>query len=230
MDLRKAMPYLLVIQLLIMLVLVSQVFSLNAAITGNTIAEINTGTNTDTNTAGNLELSDKTGGIDITGDPYLGGDPEEVNVVIIEFSDFECPYCSRGLETVHDLADIYGDKISIVFKDFPLSFHQYAQVASEAAECADEQDMFWEYHDGLFANQALFSDDYFYTLADELGLDSGDFTECLSSGAMASEVRTDYGHGVTAGVRGTPAFFVNGELVSGAQPASSFASLIDPYL
>ena len=228
MDLRKAMPYLLVIQLVLMIILVGQVFSLNSAITGNTIADINTGT--DTTTAGNLELSDKTAGIDITGDPYLGGDPEEVNVVIIEFSDFECSYCARGLETVHDLIDIYGDEISIVFKDFPLSFHQYAQVASEAAECADEQDMFWEYHDELFSNQDLFSDDYFYTLADELGLDSDDFTECLSSGTMGSEVRTDYGHGVTAGVRGTPAFFVNGELVSGAQPATSFASLIDPYL
>ena len=103
-------------------------------------------------------------------------------------------------------------------------------ITSEAAECADEQDMFWEYHDGLFENQDKFSDEYFYTLAEELGLDTEDFTECLSSGAMTSEVRTDYGHGVTAGVRGTPAFFVNGELVSGAQPASSFASMIDPYL
>lgn len=225
MDLRKATPYILIIQLVLVVVLLLQMNTISGTlneITGDVVVE-NTGT------AGTVDV-DIDSDINIDGDPYMGANPEDAKVIIVEFSDFECPYCQRGAEVIGQVMENYGDEVTLVFKDFPLSFHQYAQTSAEAAECAHEQDMFWEYHDMLFANQDYIDPDYLITIAEEIGLDVDDFTECMDSGAMTSEVRTDYGHGVTAGVRGTPGFFINGELISGAQPYETFEAAILQYL
>jgi protein-disulfide isomerase len=166
---------------------------------------------------------------DLDGSPVLG-DLDKAKVIILEFSDFECPYCNAGHSVMNELYDTYGDDIAIVFKHFPLSFHEHAQKASEASMCANDQDMFWEYHDELFENQASFSDSYFVTLAEELDLDMDDFNDCLDSGKYYDKVQEDFNYGVENGITGTPGFIVNGELVKGAQPASTFATYIDGWL
>lgn len=128
-----------------------------------------------------------------------------------------------------------------VFRDFPLSFHQYAEKAAEAAECADDQGKYWEYHDLLFENQTALSQtltseglegvlSIFKSYAADLGLDTATFDDCLDSGKQTSEVQKDIQDGQTYGVGGTPAFFINGQLVSGAQPFSVFQQVIDAAL
>ena len=116
-------------------------------------------------------------------------------------------------------------------RDFPLnSIHPFAQKAAEASECADDQGNFWEYHDLLYANQSAIDVDSLKGYAAELGLDTGTFNECLDSGEQSSEVEKDTEDGRASGVSGTPAFFINGQLVSGAQPFSVFQQIIDAAL
>ena len=228
MDLRKATPYILIIQLVLVVILLLQMNAISgslAEITGDVVIDGDSDGIGDTGGS-----ADTITDINIDGDPYMGANPNDAKVVIVEFSDFQCPYCQRGAEVIAEIMADYGDEVSLVFKDFPLSFHQYAQTAAEAAECAHEQDMFWEYHDMLFANQDSISPEFLTTAAEQIGLDVDDFTSCMDSGATTSEVRTDYGHGVSAGVRGTPGFFINGELVSGAQPYETFEAAILQYL
>jgi protein-disulfide isomerase len=110
------------------------------------------------------------------------------------------------------------------------SIHQYAQKAAEATECADEQGKFWEYHDLVFANQSAIDVDSLKGYAGQLGLDTGTFDECLDSGEQNSEVEKDLEDARASGASGTPAFFINGELVSGAQPFSAFQEIIDAAL
>ena len=229
MDLRKLTPYILIIQLVIVVILLLQMNAISgslAEITGDVV--IDTGDSGDT--AGAVDTADSVVEVNIDGDPYMGADPDDAKVIIVEFSDFQCPYCQRGAEVIAEVMADYGDEVSLVFKDFPLSSHEYAQTSAEAAECAHNQDMFWEYHDLLFANQNSISPAYLSAAAEELGLDMDEFESCMDSGATTSEVRTDYGHGVSAGVRGTPGFFINGVLVSGAQPYEVFEGEILQYL
>ena len=116
-------------------------------------------------------------------------------------------------------------------RDFPLnSIHPFAQKAAEATECADEQGKFWEYHDVVFANQSTIDVDSLKGYAAELGLDTGTFDDCLDEGKQSSEVEKDLEDGRASGVTGTPAFFINGQLVSGAQPFSVFQQIIDAAL
>ncbi len=166
--------------------------------------------------------------VSVDDDPWIGG--KRADVVIVAFSDFECPFCSRAASTMAELADEYGDDIKIVFRDFPLSFHANAHIAAEASECAHEQDMFWEMHDMIFANQDALDSDSLKSYAEEIGLDTDDFNECLDSGEMSDEVDADFADGASYGVQGTPAFFINGELISGAQPIENFRAIIDKYL
>jgi len=168
---------------------------------------------------------------DIDGSPVLGN-INKAKVIIVEFTDFQCPYCSRGHDTLNTIINKYGDDIAVVYKSFPLSFHQYAQTAAEASMCAYDQDeeMFWEYYDTLFANQASFSDSYFSTVAEQLGLDVNDFNSCLESGKYTAKVQEDFNYGAELGVTGTPAFFVNGELIVGAQPESVFDAEIEKWI
>jgi protein-disulfide isomerase len=163
-------------------------------------------------------------------DPAQG--PEDAAVTVIEFSDFQCPYCARFYsETLTQIIENYGDRIRFVYRDFPLtSLHANALKAAEASECADDQGKYWEYHDLLFQNQAALDVDSLKSYATSLGLDTAAFNECLDSDTHKDEVRKDLEDGVAAGVQGTPAFFINGQLVSGAQPYANFQSAIETAL
>jgi protein-disulfide isomerase len=126
--------------------------------------------------------------------------------------------------------DTYGDKIRLVFRDFPLPFHDNAHIASEAAQCAHEQGKFWDYHDKLFENQRALGADNLKTYATDIGLDGEAFNACFDSGRFKSRVDQDYQYGQTVGVTGTPAFFINGRFLSGAQPFEAFKAIIDEEL
>jgi protein-disulfide isomerase len=174
-------------------------------------------------------------------DPSWG--PADAPVTVIEFSDFQCPFCSRFWnQTLPQIKQEYQDKVRFVYRDFPLSsIHPWAEKAAEAAECADDQDKFWEYHDLIFANQAALGQQLntegldgvlatFKSYAADLGLDTAPFNDCLDSGKYTSEVQKDLQDGQSYGVTGTPAFFINGQLVSGAQPFANFKTVIDAAL
>jgi protein-disulfide isomerase len=151
-------------------------------------------------------------------------------VQIVEFSDFQCPFCSRVVPTMAQIQQAYGDKVSIVFRDFPLPMHQQATPAAEAAKCANAQGKFWEYHDKLFENTRALANDNLKQYAKDLGLDAAAFDKCFDSGQFKDAVQKDYQEGQKFGVRGTPAFFVNGRFVSGAQPFDAFKLIIDEEL
>jgi protein-disulfide isomerase len=128
------------------------------------------------------------------------------------------------------IAETYGDKVQIVFRDFPLSFHDRAQATAEAAQCANAQGKFWEYHDEVFANQKSLDDASLKQYAANVGLDTASFNTCLDSGQFKNDVAQDFAEGQRFGVRGTPAFFVNGRFLSGNQPYENLAKVIDEEL
>ncbi len=162
-------------------------------------------------------------------DPTRG--PKDATVTIIEFSDYECPFCGRFYEeSLPALLKEYGNKVRFVWKDFPLPMHGNAPKASEAAHCAGEQGKYWEYHDVLFQNQRALSIDSLKEYAQRLNLDTGDFESCLSSGKFGKKIKDDMNVARGLGVNGTPTFFVNGERVVGAQPVEEFRRRIDAIL
>ncbi|MFH1834859.1 MAG: thioredoxin domain-containing protein [Methanobacteriota archaeon] len=148
-------------------------------------------------------------------------------VTIVEYSDFQCPYCSRVVPTVKKIEETYGEDVEVVFKHFPLAFHSYAKKAAEASECARDQGKFWEYHDKLFENQNKLDKDSLKKYAGELGLDANTFNKCLDSGTKTALVENNFEEGKSLGVTGTPSFFINGQKVVGAQPYEKFAEIID---
>ena len=169
--------------------------------------------------------------VSVDDDPVEGS--ENAPVTLIEFSDFECPFCGRFFQqTLPQIEENYikTGKVRHVFRDFPLTFHQYAQKAAEASECADEQGKFWEYHDKLFENQNALDTGSLKQYAKDLGLDTAKFNSCLDSGKMTSEVQKDFSDGAQSGVSGTPTFFINGIQIVGAQPYSAFEQLIEQEL
>lgn len=152
-------------------------------------------------------------------------------ITIEEFSDFECPFCSRALPTINQLKAEYAGKINIVYKHFPLAqIHPNAAKAAEASECAKDQGKFWEMHDKMFENQKALGVTDLKRYAKELGMDSGKFDSCLDSGVKKSIVDKDQQEGITKGVSGTPTFFINGQKLVGAQPFESFKPVIDSIL
>lgn len=151
-------------------------------------------------------------------------------VTVVEFSDFQCPYCVRARPTVNRVRETYGDKVRWVFRHFPLDFHAQAEKAGEGAACAGEQGKFWEMHDLLWANTAKLQAADLKAHAATLGLDGPKFGECLDSGRYAGLVAADLEAGQGYGVSGTPAFFVNGRPLVGAQPFDAFAQVIDDEL
>ncbi len=164
-------------------------------------------------------------------DPVLGN--EDAPVTIIEWSDFQCPFCARfHTQTFSQIEEQYikTGKVRFVYRDYPLPFHSNAQKAAEAGQCAHEQGKFWEMHDKIFANQGSMSVSNYKKWADELGLDTGEFKDCLDSGKTAEETAKDLREGSGAGISGTPGFLVNGRLVSGAQPFSAFQAAIEAAL
>jgi len=162
------------------------------------------------------------------GRPSRGGGTN-APVTIIAFSDYECPFCKRAEGSVSKVMSTYGDKVRYVHRDFPLPFHEHARPAAEAARCAEAQGKFWEYHDKLFASQDL-SPDKLKELATQLGLDRSKFDECLAKQPYDAGIEKDIADGAEVGVSGTPAFFINGRLLSGAQPFEKFKEVIDEEL
>src|SRR6266496_2107167 len=151
-------------------------------------------------------------------------------ITIVEFSDFQCPYCSRAEETVTKVLKAYDGKVRVVYRDYPLPFHPQAEKAAEAAHCAGDQGKYWEMHSKLFANQKALEPPALKGYAKDLKLDQGKFDKCLDSGDKAKVVETNKKAGEKVGVTGTPAFFVNGYQLSGAQPFEKFKSIIDQEL
>lgn len=156
--------------------------------------------------------------------------PKDAKVTIVEFSDFQCPYCSKGRAVMEQVVQKYGNKVRLVFRDYPLPSHKKAQKAAEAGQCAHVQGKFWPMHDWMFDHQGNLDVDSLKQAARTLGLDSGTFDKCLDSGAMAGVVTASLQAGEEAGVKGTPAFFVNGLFISGAQPLDVFVEKIDAEL
>jgi protein-disulfide isomerase len=151
-------------------------------------------------------------------------------ITIVEFSDFQCPFCSRAETTVNEVMKAYDGKVKLVYRDYPLPFHAQAQKAAEAAHCAEDQGKYWEMHEKLFANQQALQPTALKGYAKDLGLDTAKFDKCLDSGAKAEIVETNRKAGEKVGVTGTPAFFINGYSLSGAQPLSEFKTIIDSEL
>ncbi len=164
---------------------------------------------------------------EVTEDNHVRGE-FKAPITFVEFSDFECPFCERHYPTLKKILSDNAGKVRLVYKHFPLSFHADAQKAAEASECADEQGKFWEYHDKLFDNQpGGYSIAKFKQWADDLNLNTAPFNDCLDSGKYAQKVQADFDEGQRKGVNGTPATFVNGQLVSGALPYEAFQQIID---
>lgn len=156
--------------------------------------------------------------------------PDGAPIELIEFSDFQCPYCQRANPTVAQVLSTYGDRIRFVYRHYPLPNHPNARPAAEAAACAGEQGKFWPYHDKLFANASRLGDPDLKQHAAELGLDAAKFNACVDTHKYKPQVDADLRAGAEAGVNGTPAFFINGRPVSGAQPFDVFRRIIDEEL
>lgn len=156
--------------------------------------------------------------------------PDGAPITIVEFSDFECPFCSRVNPTLAQVQETYGDKVRIVFRQYPLPIHANAQKAAEASLCAHDQGKFWEMHDVMFAGQRELSVDQLKAKASQIGLDTDQFNQCLDSNQHADAVQADLKAGAEAGVQGTPAMFINGISVSGAVPYEQVSEIIDDEL
>ncbi|HVO42393.1 MAG TPA: DsbA family protein [Aggregatilineales bacterium] len=157
--------------------------------------------------------------------------PADAKVTVVEFSDFQCPYCELFYQQTYPLLKKnYGDKIRFVFRNFPLPTHQNAMPAALAAECANEQGKFWDYHDVLFSNQNDLTRDGFLRYADQVGIaDKTKFTQCYDSQKYLSKIQTDMNAGEGYFVAGTPTFYINGVFVEGAQPYSVMQEVIEYY-
>jgi protein-disulfide isomerase len=162
-------------------------------------------------------------------DPSKG--PANAPVTIVEFSDFQCPFCSRVEPTLKNLEQRYGDKIRLVFRDLPLtSIHPNAAKAAEASQCAHEQGKYWAMHEKMFANQGTLDVENLKKTAAGLGMDAAAFDKCLDSGKYTAEWQKDSQDAEKYGVTSTPAFFINGRPIVGAMPEDQFARVIDEEL
>lgn len=169
--------------------------------------------------------------VEVSVDGALFKGPANAPVTIVEFSDFHCPFCQRVLPTLAQIGSQYGETVKLVFRDFPIeSLHPGATKAHEAARCANDQGKFWVYHDKLFASPPNSSPEIFKGFAKDLGLDVTGFETCFDSGKYRAAVKKDIEEGQRVGVTGTPAFFINGRLLSGAQPIEAFTRVIDDEL
>jgi protein-disulfide isomerase len=156
--------------------------------------------------------------------------PGNAQVQIIEFSDFECPFCFRVNPTVAQVLTTYGDRVRLVYRHLPLPNHPNARPAAEASACANEQGRFWDYHDRLFANQSKLTGPELKQHAADLGLDAAKFNACVDSRKFQKDVDADLDTAQLLGVSGTPHFFINGRPLSGAQPFENFKAIIDEEL
>jgi len=161
-------------------------------------------------------------------DPSVG--PANAPITIVEFSDFQCPYCKLSVPLIKEILAKYPDKVKVVYRDYPGPNHPHAPQAAEAAQCAGDQGKFWEYHDSLFDRQAPGTGWNFTDLAKEIGLNDDVFATCLNTGRYREEVAKDLHDGFTLGVTSTPTFFINGRPLVGARPFAEFQAVIDKLL
>lgn len=186
------------------------------------------------------ELSNASGKVRVTLEPprtaveVAEDDPahgaQNAPVTIVEFSDYQCPFCARVTPTMAKVMETYGGKVRRVFKDFPLPNHPLAPKAAEAARCAGDQGKYWEMHDRLFANQGALEVTDLKQTAGSLGLKQADFDQCLDSGKWTAKVQADLAQGEKLGVNSTPTVYVNGRPLIGAQPFEQFKQVIDEEL
>jgi protein-disulfide isomerase len=174
-----------------------------------------------------IELVD---GVDVSHDPVLG--PADAPITIVEFSDFECPFCSRfALQTAPALRRQYGERIRWIFVNYPLqSIHPNAYEAALAGECAAEQDRFWPFYDAMFSGRHSLSGTGYAEAAEAIGMDEERFQACYRNADHAEEVDLDVKEGEKFYILGTPTFYVNGRRMEGAQRPEAFAAVIDSIL
>ncbi len=156
--------------------------------------------------------------------------PAHARVTIIGFSDFQCPFCRLALATLEEVLEKYPDDVRLVYRNFAMRSHPRAYPAAEAALCAAEQERFWPYHDMLFANPQALEDEDLLRYAEELGLDTERFEQCVAAGEYRDQVEAESREARSMGIGGTPAFLINGLLLPGARPAEDFYRLIDAEL
>ena len=166
--------------------------------------------------------------VDIGSSPVRGD--ANAKVTVVEFSDFQCPFCQRGAKTMEDLLKEYPKDVKVVFKNLPLPFHPQARPAAKAALAAGEQGKFWEMHDMLFQNQSNLTDEGFIEFAKKIGLDVEKFKTDMKKPEYDKQIDADTAVGQQLGVQGTPGFFVNGVLVRGARPLPFFKTIVDRWL
>ena len=160
--------------------------------------------------------------------PALG--PSDAPVTIVEWSDYQCPFCKRAHPVVEQILTEYKDKVRFIYLDYPLPFHKQAMPASLAVHCAEDQGKFWEYHRNLFEIAGDLSDSDLSKRATDLGLDNTAFTACIESKKHEGLINSNYKGGADLGVTGTPAFFINGRMLVGAQPIDQFRQIINDEL
>lgn len=169
--------------------------------------------------------------VEVAYDPArLRGDPK-ASIIILEFSDFQCPYCQSVEPTLKSLLAKYEGRVSLSYRDFPLrDIHSQSQMAAEAGRCAGEQGKFWEFHDLLFAHQNKINQDGLFEQARMLNLDDKQFAACLNSGKYKAQIEEDLQLGLRSGLNGTPGFIINGTLLTGNLPQESFEKIIEAEL
>jgi protein-disulfide isomerase len=156
--------------------------------------------------------------------------PADAKVTIVEWSDFQCPFCKRSRPTIEQIEKEYGDQVRVSFRHLPLDFHQKAGAAHAAAAAAGEQGKFWEMHDKIFDNQQQMSEQKYEEWAGEMGMDVEQFKRDVASAEVKATIDKDKKEAAALGVTGTPAFFVNGRYIRGAQPFPTFKVMIDEEL
>ena len=162
------------------------------------------------------------------GTPSRG--PVTAPIVVVEYTDFQCPFCVRVQPTLDAVRERYGDQVVHVFKNLPLPIHAQAQLAGEASLCAQDQDKFWEFHKWLFQNQRTMNRASMIEQAGAMGMNSELFTACLDQNTYRDKVRADMKEARSFGITGTPGFLINGRVLSGAQPLEAFEAIIDEEL
>lgn len=157
-------------------------------------------------------------------DPFLGA--KDAKVTIVQFADFECPYCRQEFLIIRELAKLYP-QVKIIFRDLPLTnIHEQALSSAVAANCANKQNKFWDFHDQLFLNQEKFSHDYYQQIAKMLNLNMTEFNSCLVDKKIVEEISLDVNDAVLMGVKGTPTFFINGKRLAGVVSLENWKTIL----
>ncbi len=168
--------------------------------------------------------------VEVGNAPFMGD--KDAKVTIVEFSDFQCPFCARGAAVTNEIKKKYGDKVKIAFKNFPLPFHNHARAAAMAGLCVHEQNpkAFWKMHDLMFEDQQGLDQEGLKSKARQVGAKIEQFEECMTTEKFADQINSEVEQGTSVGVKSTPTFFVNGMVITGAQAIEVFSELIDQEL